>query len=445
MRTEATPLIQHRRNERGAGLSWIARTGMTAGAIAWLASCSGTTEPGEPTPAAPGVFVISNPVREPSGSGSGAASWAGAATGGEVVYVSLRPGTLADAIAATISNRGYSVTRPVINGGLDPVAIPADQGDTVVAAVQVSGSANPLRFGLPVPVRARPIVVRADPPPTKRDVPLNAGMLIVFSEPIDEASLTATAVQLRTSGTSVAGHLQFGDPAHLTVLLVPAEPLSAVTDYGLIVTPEVRDPSGESLEAAFTSPFTTAPAAGLRVKVTTEGDDPDPDGYVLVVGGQHARSIGVNGEEIFPSLAPGTYTVDLSGLAANCLTLGPSALQAPVGAGAITLVEFRVVCPVLPPESLLISVTTRTAGTGWHLAFQVRVDDTGDRPIAAIGYLVVNPIATGEHTVTLVPNYPATGIAGCRVSVNQVPTARVSVTVPQGGFGRVDFHVVCIP
>src|ERR1043166_3961106 len=93
MRTEATPLIQHRRNGRGAGLSWIARTGMTAGAIAWLASCSGTTEPGEPTPAAPGVFVISNPVRGPPGSGAGAGSLGRGGTGGGGVYISLRPGT----------------------------------------------------------------------------------------------------------------------------------------------------------------------------------------------------------------------------------------------------------------------------------------------------------------------------------------------------------------
>jgi hypothetical protein len=75
----------------------------------------------------------------------------------------------------------------------------------------------------------------------------------------------------------------------------------------------------------------------------------------------------------------------------------------------------------------------------------VGVDGPADRPIAATGYLVINPVATGEHTVTLVTNYPPVGFAGCFVTVNQVQTTAVTVTVPAGGMGRINYDVVCIP
>jgi hypothetical protein len=51
----------------------------------------------------------------------------------------------------------------------------------------------------------RPIVIRTDPPPRKRDVPLNASVVIVFSEPVDASTLDAASVQVLRGTTPVAG------------------------------------------------------------------------------------------------------------------------------------------------------------------------------------------------------------------------------------------------
>ena len=84
---------------------------------------------------------------------------------------------------------GSSVTAAFVDGGFDPVALPAAAGDTLTLTVQ-TGNAGSMSYMRTVPTDGPPIVVRTSPAPHKRDVPLNARMVIVFSEPIDAASLT---------------------------------------------------------------------------------------------------------------------------------------------------------------------------------------------------------------------------------------------------------------
>jgi len=93
----------------------------------------------------------------------------------------------------------------------------------------------------------------------------------------------------------------------------------------------------------------------------------------------------------------------------------------------------------LTPASLRISVTTQVYGGGWSFAFVVRVDGGADRPISENGSLVIDPIAAGVHTVTLVTHYPWIGFSGCR------GPSTLRVTIPAGGTGLVNFGVVCSP
>lgn len=97
------------------------------------------------------------------------------------------------------------------------------------------------------------------------------------------------------------------------------------------------------------------------------------------------------------------------------------------------------------PASLQISVTTQVYGGGWSFAFVVRVDGGADRPIPENGSLVIDPVAAGEHTVTLVTNYPWIGFSGCRVNASQFSSTTVGATIPTGGMGQVHFGVVCSP
>jgi predicted metal-dependent RNase len=68
--------------------------------LAWLGACGSVTQPREPSA---GRFVVSNPVQSVSPSRSGGATAGAGASGGDVAYISLRPGTMPDAIEATIT------------------------------------------------------------------------------------------------------------------------------------------------------------------------------------------------------------------------------------------------------------------------------------------------------------------------------------------------------
>jgi hypothetical protein len=180
--------------------------------------------------------------------------------GSTVVYVSLPPGAIPNGIAADISvlRTGSSVSRPLVDGGFDPVAVSAVVGDTIAVTVHVTGAASTVSVRFKVEPSTPPVIVRTDPPPHKRDVPLNASLRIVFSAPIDAATLTDSAISLRHGTTTVAGHLAFVDAAHTSVQFVPAGPLEAETDYALLITPAIHDVSGVALTSSGTVDFVTA-------------------------------------------------------------------------------------------------------------------------------------------------------------------------------------------
>src|SRR5206468_3473491 len=109
------------------------------------------------------------------------------------------------------------------------------------------------------------------------DVPLNSVMVVVFSTPLDPATLTTGSVQLWRDETPVAGTVQFADALQLRVEFQPQNILDPQTAYRLVVTQTIRDVNGVALESPVDVTFTTATggsAAGLAfASVTTGGLD----------------------------------------------------------------------------------------------------------------------------------------------------------------------------
>ncbi|MBA3557729.1 MAG: PD40 domain-containing protein [Gemmatimonadaceae bacterium] len=180
-----------------------------------------------------------------------------------LVYVSLPPGSIPGGGEATLRvlRAGTTATTQLFDGGFDPVALPAVEGDTILIKVEGAGTGSSKSYTLVVRKPSRPIVVRTSPPKNKRDVPLNARITVVFSEPIDPVTLTAGSVQLRRAGTVIAGHLEFTDATRITAEFVPEQPLTAGTDYELVITQGIRDADGMSLASPVSVQFTTATAA----------------------------------------------------------------------------------------------------------------------------------------------------------------------------------------
>src|SRR5258705_5447958 len=136
----------------------------------------------------PGL-IISNPIQAtgavvaaPANVASGVGAGAGAGAGDSVVYVSLAPGSEVDGSIATVRllSSLSSLTTQVADGGFDPVPLSASDGDSVEVFVRDVAGTILLHTVSAVARARRPVVVRANPPPRKRDVPLNSVIVTVF-------------------------------------------------------------------------------------------------------------------------------------------------------------------------------------------------------------------------------------------------------------------------
>jgi hypothetical protein len=274
------------------GRSWAARgtaLGLALGAVVWANGCHDTMGP-PPPPPPPARLIVSNaelPVTRVTL--ANALSIRGASATTPVAFVSLAPGTVPGGVLATITNlrTGDTLSVPVGAGGFDPVAVPAIGGDTLDIAVELSSGGSLRHLIQAVPLKHSPSVVRTYPSSGRRDVPLNTTIVVVFSEPIDSTTLTATTVQVRRGATPVAGTLGFVDAEHLKVLFAPAAPLAPATVYTLMVTQGIRDLEGDPLEASITAEFTTA--------ATSSGyEEYFVDGYVPLSVRQVGDSVSVD-------------------------------------------------------------------------------------------------------------------------------------------------------
>ncbi len=235
---------------------------------------TGPPSPSSPTPSPnPGV-VASEPVALPASALSvslatrGLGHGAGLASGisGDVSYVHFKPGTFAaEATVAWIENleTGHARWARVVYGGIDPVPLEAEPGDSLEVSIYDDGpSQAPLsQVRIGVPVAHMPEVVRAEPAKGRTAVPINRSVRIVFSEPVEPSTITPQTIQLRTAGQPVTATLEI-QPDGFTVVLRPAAWLQPNSEYEIAVSGGVQDLSGEPLIDSFSSTFTTASTSG---------------------------------------------------------------------------------------------------------------------------------------------------------------------------------------
>src|SRR6266550_1308471 len=226
-----------------------------------LARCSDA--PVGPCCELPVGLVVSGPVRALSLVANTAPTWAVSRSESDssapVVYISLSTGTVPGGSLATVYRVGDrdSLITAVLDGGFDPVPIVASAGDSVEVRVTDAGGNTLFQKGAAIAAVKAPIVVRTSPPPRKRDVPLNASIVDVFSEPV---VTTTDAIQLFRGEFRVTGSVDVLQGTSTTVVFVPSAPLAANTSYRLVVTQAVRDLAGNPLEAAYVTEFETGTA-----------------------------------------------------------------------------------------------------------------------------------------------------------------------------------------
>ena len=227
-----------------------------------LATCSkdapGPMEPSDP----PEAVILQRSISEPVASSgqfiAQRASGIGSSSG--TVYVAFAAGEQPDWQSIRLANLTSGMSDPtryaVVDGGVDPIGIAGEVGDTLqLDVVRLDGSVA-LRKAA-VPAKRAPRVVRTSPAGGRTDVAVNARVLIVFSEPIDPGTLTAQTVRLFKGSEPIEGTVAITSTSTLSAEFAPAQALLPSTTYTLIVERGVRDVSGDSLEESISTPFQT--------------------------------------------------------------------------------------------------------------------------------------------------------------------------------------------
>ena len=181
---------------------------------------------------------------------------------GRVAYVSMQPGSVPSGVSVSIQRQGDAApatTVPMIDGGFDPVAIVADVNDTLLIVTRdVKGDEQP---GIGLVVRRKPpSVVRTTPAAQRTDVPLNTGVLIVFTEPMDSASVV-NGITLQLKGVIVPSTVSLST-SHGGAIQVSVRPVGQLypdNTYDLVISTSVLNLLGESMAEPVIIPFTTQP------------------------------------------------------------------------------------------------------------------------------------------------------------------------------------------
>jgi hypothetical protein len=170
-------------------------------------------------------------------------------------------------------------------------------------------------------------------------------------------------VAVATSGSPI-------DPDGYTVTLEGREPSLAIPSSGTVsfnrVTPGDRKVTvtnlapncsitgGESqsvkvnagAKAQLSFAISCAETTGsIQVSTVVTGTALDPDGYAVTVDGGSPQPVANNASSTLGALIPGTHTVALEGVAANCQLSGEPSSIVTVDAGVQSKVSFTLDCP----------------------------------------------------------------------------------------------------
>lgn len=223
------------------------------------------------------ALVASDPVAPatPSGSLSSRSASRAGAPAATVSFVSLPPGTVSDGVGATIRNRrtGEGADVPLVDGGFDPIAIPAVVGDTLGVAVLLASGGTVTGLTI-VAARRPPRVVRTRPPRGQTDVAVNTSIVAVFSEPIAEASVGSASFYLLAPAGPVAGTARVVPGSRHVVEFTPDAPLAPLTAHTLVVERTIADLAGDVVGTSVIVPFVTGASAAVDDVVASIGIEP---------------------------------------------------------------------------------------------------------------------------------------------------------------------------
>jgi hypothetical protein len=352
-----------------------------------------------------------------------------------VAYVALVPGTIAGGTTATIVNTASGARRStaVLNGGFDPVAVPANFGDTL--SISVATSTGAVVIADVVASARPPHVIRVSPAKSQVDVPVNTNLTVVFSEPMNAATVTPASLQLSVGGTSIPGSVTTDPATPWLATFTPYHPLATTATYTFTVGGGISDPAGHAIDAPVTTSFVTAadavPVASITISPIVTLLLPAEQVQLSGVATDAAGNTLPGRSFIWASNDPAVATVDANGLVTAVQNGGAVSITATAdgrtGAATVRVGDCSNpldpnICPPFP----IIGTRTIT-GTIRQL-----MPDGSLRPVPNALY--------GAWIDTRVAGFP-TGLRQADSTgafrIDSVPDAHVSITAAGlGGFSQ---------
>ena len=177
----------------------------------------------------------------------------------------------------------------------------------------------------------------------------------------------------------------------------------------------------------------TAPTTGtIEITTATSGPEPDADGYAVSIDDGAETPLGVNATVQHDDLDPGTHSVRLTGMAANCSVEGQNPRTIAVTGDAMAQVGFAITCRATTGS---LEVTAATSGPSPDPdGYTITLDGTDRGTLGVTGPVTMEGLTPGSHAVGL------SGIAAnCQVQGDNPQTA----TVTAGASTTVTFAITC--
>jgi hypothetical protein len=138
----------------------------------------------------------------------------------------------------------------------------------------------------------------------------------------------------------------------------------------------------------------------IEVAVSTNGSDPDTDGFSVTVDGGTAFFVAPGGSVVLDSLSQGSHSVLLTGLAENCQVEGTNPRVVVVSQDGQANVSFDVRCARATTGGFTIQVTTSGAEPDTD-GYALAVAGGDIRTIGPNATEAFLGLAPGVHLVTL--------------------------------------------
>jgi uncharacterized repeat protein (TIGR03803 family) len=151
---------------------------------------------------------------------------------------------------------------------IDPAAATGARSVTVTTLSQVATSANGFNVLAALPAYGPLSVANTSPAANATGVSLSATIQVVFNEPLDSSTITASTFALSNAAGPLPVSLSFNAGSNTTVSMAPGGLLTPQTVYTVTVAAQVKNAAENPLGTVLTFSFTTQPPASVTGALT---------------------------------------------------------------------------------------------------------------------------------------------------------------------------------